>query len=95
MEDPILKEAQKEAEQIWKDKLEKDFNVHIQKCLTETLKSLQVELNKFDESMKNHIKSLDKDFTTKFNQQKSQIEKQLSEAQDINYKNPFYFNKGQ
>ena len=94
MEDPIIDNAKKEADELWKEKLEPDFNEHINKCLNETLKSLQGELQKFDEEMKKHIKSLDDNFSKNFLKQASQIKEQISVMENksniIQIKNPLY-----
>ena len=97
MEDEIKKKAEKEAEKIWKEKLEKDFQKYIGNCLMETLKGLQAELNKFDESMKSHIQTLDSQFEKKFNEKASLIKGQINEVENqnndeylANKSNPFF-----
>ena len=94
MEDPIIEKAKKEADELWKGKLEQEYNDYISKCLKDTLESLQVELNKFDKEMKNHIVSLDDNFKKKFNEQTKQITNQISVMENKNnnvqIQNPFH-----
>ena len=78
MEDQAKEKAIKEANELWENQLKNDFSNHINKCLMETLNSLNKELNNFDESMKNHIQTLDKDFEKKFEAQISQIKEQCN-----------------
>ena len=94
MEDPIIEKAKKEADELWKGKLEKDYNDYMSKCLQDTLKGLFNELNKFDKEMKNHIDSLDNKFKKKFDEQTEQITNQISVMENknnnIQIQNPFH-----
>ena len=70
----------KEANDIWENQLKSEFIKHINNCLIDTLKNLNTELTNFDNSMKNHIQTLDKNFEKKFEQQISQIKEQINNA---------------
>ena len=78
MDEQSKENAIKEANELWDKQLKQDFSNHINKCLMETLQSLNKELNNFDESMKNHIQTLDKNFESKFEAQMSQIKDQCN-----------------
>jgi len=78
MDEQSKENAIKEANELWDKQLKQDFSNHINKCLMETLQSLNKELNNFDESMKNHIQTLDKNFESKFEAQMSQIKEQCN-----------------
>ena len=78
MEEQAKENAIKEANELWEKQLKDDFSNHIKKCLMETLDSLNKELSDFDESMKNHIQTLDKNFEKKFEAQISQIKEQCN-----------------
>ena len=90
----IIEKAKKEADELWKGKLEKDYNDYMSKCLQDTLKGLFNELNKFDKEMKNHIESLDNKFIKKFDEQRKQIANQISVMENKNNNvqiiNPFH-----
>ena len=78
MDEQSKENAIKEANELWDKQLKQDFSNHINKCLMETLQSLNKELNNFDESMKNHIQTLDNNFESKFEAQMSQIKEQCN-----------------
>lgn len=79
MEDQIVEKAKKEADEMWEKELKPDFSKYINTCLVESLKELKDELQKFDNSMKSHIQSLDQQFENKFMEQIEKVKKQLKE----------------
>ena len=81
MSEEILEKAKKEANEIWEKELKKDITDHIQNCLMQTLKELDTELKKYDNQLKTHIQSLDREFREKFENHISQM-KNLSNNND-------------
>ena len=67
MEDKIKQEAMKEVEEDWENNLKNSFKDQLNNCLINELKSLKIQMNDFETSVKNHINSLEKDFENKFN----------------------------
>ena len=75
MENNIKEEAKKEAEEYWEKYLKNNFNEQINKYLMNSLFDLKNRMKKFDESLTNHIQILDKEFSKKFENQISEIQK--------------------
>ena len=61
----IKNQARKEAEDEWKNKLEKSISIKINKSVNETLKLLQDKLTQFDKEVNDHLEDLDKNFNEK------------------------------
>ena len=76
MEDKIKQEVMKEVEEDWENNLKNSFKDQLNNCLINELKSLKIQMNDFETSVKNHINSLEKDFENKFNTQITQLQQQ-------------------
>ena len=76
MEDKIKQEAMKEVEEDWENNLKNNFKEQLNNCLINELKSLKIQMNDIETSVKNHINSLEKNFDNKFNNQITQLQQQ-------------------
>ena len=84
MENKIKQEAIKEADLYWENNLKKSFKDKLDKSYIEPLNDIKKSLKDFEESLKNHINSLDKEFQNKFNLQVSQLQQQKGFNEDMN-----------
>jgi len=66
-------EAKKEAEEYWENNIKTIFDQHLKNYLMDSLMNLKVQLKNFDDSMMNHIKTLNNKFNQNFDNQISQL----------------------
>ena len=90
MDSANIEKSKKEANDIWENQLKNEFTDYIKNCLMTTLKSLNAELNNFDNTMKSHIQTLDKNIEKKFDEQLSQIKEQINNNENNNNHNPVF-----
>ena len=73
MEKEKKEEAKKEAEEYWENNLKTIFDQHLKNYLMKSLTNLKVQLKNFDDSMMNHINTLNNKFNQNFDNQISQL----------------------
>jgi hypothetical protein len=76
MEKEKREEVKKEAEEIWENNLKKIFDQNLKNYLIKSLTNLQTQLKNFDDSMMNHIQTLDNNFKLKFDNQITQLKQE-------------------
>ena len=86
-EEEIKKQTREIVEEMWKTELEKLFSNQINKCLMDTLKSLQKELKTFDKAINSHIQELDKNFNDKWDNKFKDLQNNISKLSGINNSN--------
>ena len=86
-EEEIKKQTREIVEEMWEKELEKLFSNQINKCLMDTLKSLQKELKNFDKAINSHIQELDNNFNEKWDNKFKDLQNNISKLSGINNSN--------
>ena len=84
----IKEKARKNAEEKWKQKLQKSFSIKINNYENKAINSLNEELNVFDNNIKQHLEDLGKEFditwSQKFEKEMNQYEQIINDINDQN-----------
>ena len=86
-EEEIKKQTREIVEEMWEKELEQLFSNQINKCLMDTLKSLQKELKTFDKAINSHIQELDKNFEEKWKKKFQDLQENISNLSGISNSN--------
>ena len=76
----IKEKARKNAEEKWKQKLQKSFSIKISNYENKAINSLNEELNIFDNNIKQHLEDLGKEFDITWSQK---FEKEMNQYEQI------------